>query len=152
MTTPPDPDSLFTGEESDLGIGNRLMLLDAEISKNLHTVQLRHGLKPSEGVKANNYNFTVEMKPGTGKTYAYLRTVFELNHRFGFTKFVVVVPSIPIKEGVYKSLEIMADHFRALYGNVPFSKGKTRRAVWYAVSSRWWSARKGMLCGNSFPY
>ena len=123
VTRPHDPEPLFTGAESDLGIGNRLMLLDTEISKNLNAVQLRYGLKPSEELKASDYNFTVEMETGTGKTYVYLRTVFELNRRFGFTKFVVVVPSIPIKEGVYKSLEITADHFRALYGNVPFSKG-----------------------------
>ena len=59
------------------------------------------------------------METGTGKTYVYLRTMFELNKRYGFTKFVVVVPSIAIKEGVYKSLQITEDHFRMLYAGAP---------------------------------
>ncbi|MCP3884406.1 MAG: DEAD/DEAH box helicase family protein, partial [Propionibacteriaceae bacterium] len=66
---------------------------------------------------------TVEMETGTGKTYVYLRTIFELNKRFGFTKFVIVVPSVAIKEGVYKTLQITEDHFRSLYAGVPFSSG-----------------------------
>ena len=60
------------------------------------------------------------METGTGKTYVYLRTIFELNKRYGFTKFVIVVPSVAIKEGVYKSLQLTDDHFRALYAGVPF--------------------------------
>ncbi|NML89166.1 DEAD/DEAH box helicase family protein [Sphingobium sp. TB-6] len=60
------------------------------------------------------------METGTGKTYVYLRTIFELNKRFGFTKFVIVVPSVAIKEGVYKSLQITEDHFKALYSGQPF--------------------------------
>ena len=60
------------------------------------------------------------METGTGKTYVYLRTIFELNKRYGFTKFVIVVPSVAIKEGVYKSLQITEDHFRALYSGTPF--------------------------------
>ena len=60
------------------------------------------------------------METGTGKTYVYLRTIFELNRRYGFTKFVIVVPSVAIKEGVYKTLQITEEHFRALYANVPF--------------------------------
>ena len=57
------------------------------------------------------------METGTGKTYVYLRTIFELNRRYGFTKFVIVVPSVAIKEGVYKTLQITEEHFRALYAN-----------------------------------
>ena len=60
------------------------------------------------------------METGTGKTYVYLRTIFELNRRYGFTKFVIVVPSVAIKEGVYKTLQITEDHFRGLYANIPF--------------------------------
>ena len=60
------------------------------------------------------------METGTGKTYVYLRTIFELNRRFGFTKFVIVVPSVAIKEGVYKTLQITEEHFRGLYANAPF--------------------------------
>ena len=105
-------------EESALGIGNRLTLLDDELYANLTAIQLRNGLAPS-GALADG-NFTVEMETGTGKTYVYLRSVFELHKRYGFTKFVIVVPSVAIKEGVYKSLQITADHFRGLYANTPF--------------------------------
>ena len=60
------------------------------------------------------------METGTGKTYVYLRTIFELRKRYGFTKFVIVVPSVAIKESVYKSIEIMEEHLRNLYANEPF--------------------------------
>ena len=105
-------------EESGLGIGNRLALLDDELLANLNAIQLRGGL--ARTIELGSKDFTVEMETGTGKTYVYLRTVFELNKRYGFTKFVIVVPSVAIKEGVYKSLQITADHFRGLYANTPF--------------------------------
>ena len=104
--------------ESDLGTGNRLSLPDDQILANLNDVQLRNGLPPSASLDSGD--FTVEMETGTGKTYVYLRTIFELNKRYGFTKFVIVVPSVAIKEGVYKSLQITDDHFRALYSGTPF--------------------------------
>ncbi len=104
--------------ENDLGVGNRLTLLDDEILRNLKDIQLRNGLPPSDSLDSGD--FTVEMETGTGKTYVYLRTIFELNKRYGFNKFVIVVPSIAIKEGVYKSLQITDDHFRALYSGTPF--------------------------------
>lgn len=104
--------------ESDLGVGNRLTLLDDELLKNLNDIQLRNGLPPSGSLASGD--FTVEMETGTGKTYVYLRTIFELNKRYGFTKFVIVVPSVAIKEGVYKSLQITEEHFKALYAGVPF--------------------------------
>ena len=100
------------------GIGNRLTLPDEAILANLRDIQVRNGLPPSETL--NSGNFTVEMETGTGKTYVYLRTIFELNKRYGFTKFVIIVPSVAIKEGVYKSLQITDDHFRALYSGMPF--------------------------------
>ena len=104
--------------ENVLGIGNRLHLLDDQIQSNLHAIQLRNGLSPSSSLASGD--FTVEMETGTGKTYVYLRTVFELNRQYGFTKFVIVVPSVAIKEGVYKTLEITQEHFRGLYAGVPF--------------------------------
>ena len=103
--------------ESDLGIGNRLQLDNQDLLANLNKVKLRHGLKPSESLASRD--FTVEMETGTGKTYVYLRTIFELNKRFGFTKFVIVVPSVAIKEGVYKSLQITEEHFKSMYAGVP---------------------------------
>jgi len=123
----PQGDDLFPGTkpqqmslgvaESDLGIGNKLTLLDDEIADNLHAIQLRGGLPPSSVLSSGD--FTVEMETGTGKTYVYLRSIFELNKRYGFTKFVIVVPSVAIKEGVYKSLQITEEHFKGLYGGVP---------------------------------
>ncbi len=102
----------------DLGIGNRLKLLDEDILKNVRDIQLRNGLAPSEAL--DSMNFTVEMETGTGKTYVYLRTIFELNRLYGFTKFIIVVPSVAIKEGVYKSLQMTKEHFRGLYENVSY--------------------------------
>jgi type III restriction enzyme len=120
----------YTGQQSfegkqfteNGGVGNALKLLpDVELTDNLHKVQLRNGLPPSDSLDAKKpLDFTVEMETGTGKTYVYLRTVFELNQRYGFTKFVVVVPSVAIKEGVYKTLQITRDHFESLY---PGAKG-----------------------------
>jgi type III restriction enzyme len=65
-------------------------------------------------------HFSVEMETGTGKTYVYLRTIFDLSQKYGFQKFIIVVPSIAIREGVLKSIEMTAEHFRALYNNLPF--------------------------------
>ncbi len=115
---PADPQARLGFAQNDLGIGNRLTLLDDELLKNLNEIQIRNGLPPSSTLASGD--FTVEMETGTGKTYVYLRTIFELNRRYGFTKFVIVVPSVAIKEGVYKSLQITEDHFRTLYANVPF--------------------------------
>ena len=65
-------------------------------------------------------NFSVEMETGTGKTYVYLRTALELHRRYGLRKFIVVVPSVAVREGVLKSLKITQDHLRAIYDNVPY--------------------------------
>ena len=104
--------------ERTMGYGNRLTLLEDEILANLNAVQDRAAL-PRDTL-LSTMDFTVEMETGTGKTYVYLRSIFELNKRFGFTKFVIVVPSVAIREGVKKSIEQTRDHFRALYEGVPF--------------------------------
>jgi type III restriction enzyme len=110
----------IAGEEvSDLGLGNRLTLQDDQLLENLQGVQLRNALAPTGHLSRADFNFTVEMETGTGKTYVYLRTIFELNKRYGFTKFVIVVPSVAIKEGVYKSLQITEEHFKSMYAGVP---------------------------------
>lgn len=120
VTFQPDfsPNFSLGMEESQLGIGNRLLLVDEEIEENLRRTQLTNGLRPSE--KLASGDFTVEMETGTGKTYVYLRTIFELNKNYGFTKFVIVVPSVAIKEGTYKTLQITQEHFEGLY---PKAKG-----------------------------
>jgi type III restriction enzyme len=110
--------AFLPGMESELGVGNRLTLLDDELLKNLGDIQLQNSLPPSGALTSGD--FTVEMETGTGKTYVYLRAIFELSKRYGFTKFVIVVPSVAIKEGVYKSLQITEEHFKGLYAGVPF--------------------------------
>ena len=85
-------------------------------------------------------HFSVEMETGTGKTYVYLRTIFELSRRYGFQKFIIVVPSVAIREGVLKNIEITAEHFRALYNNLPFEHfvydaKKVNRLRQFAVSN-----------------
>lgn len=107
---------------TDLGIGNKLELDEEDILKNVREIQFKNGLSPSTlaDLGKNDYKFTVEMETGTGKTYVYLRTIFELNAKYGFTKFIIVVPSVAIKEGVVKSIDIMAEHFKGLYNNVIF--------------------------------
>ncbi len=113
-----DPQTVLPGMENDLGIGNRLRLLDEDIHENIKAIQLRNGLAHSESI--DSMDFTVEMETGTGKTYVYLRTIFKMNRLYGFTKFIIVVPSVAIKEGVYKSLQMTETHFKGLYENVQF--------------------------------
>ncbi|MDY0314115.1 MAG: DEAD/DEAH box helicase family protein [Bacteroidales bacterium] len=116
-----DSQGLYTNE-TELGYGNKLHLLDDEILKNLNKIQLRNGLEHSK-MPANNKlgrDFTVEMETGTGKTYVYLKAIFEMHKLYGFTKFIIVVPSIAIKEGVNKSLEITEEHFKVAFDNTPY--------------------------------
>ena len=107
--------------DTNNGVGNYMELVEDEILENLQEVQLRNGISQTKELKKNKYDFDIEMETGTGKTYVYLRTIFELNKNYGFTKFIIVVPSIAIKEGVKKSIEIMTDEFKGLYDNVVFN-------------------------------
>ena len=102
------------------GIGNRLMLDEEDLLNNIRAVQLRHGLPQSTALPNHKLNLDIEMETGTGKTYVYLRTLLELNKAYGFTKFIIVVPSVAIKEGVQKTIEITREHFRGLYSNVNY--------------------------------
>jgi type III restriction enzyme len=104
---------------SEYGVGNKISLSEDAILENLKRVQERNGLTVS--LKLDGMNFSVEMETGTGKTYVYLRTIYELNKKYGFKKFIIVVPSIAIREGVLKNLEITHEHFKMLYNKVPLS-------------------------------
>lgn len=95
-----------------------LRLTDSQLLSNIHAVQRRGNLNISETLvsgKGARINLDVEMETGTGKTYCYIKTMFELNKHYGWNKFIIIVPSIAIREGVYKSLEITADHFTESY-------------------------------------
>ncbi len=104
--------------DNELGIGNRLELLDDEILSNVQNIQLKNGLPQSK--KLGSMDFSIEMETGTGKTYVYLKSIFELNKKFGFTKFIIVVPSLAIKEGTKKTLDITIEHFKSLFDNVNY--------------------------------
>lgn len=97
--------------------GNRLMIAEEQILTNLQGIQANNEIRISD--KLEGMHFSVEMETGTGKTYVYLRTIYELNKLYGFKKFVIVVPSVAIREGVLKNLEITHEHFQTLYDNVP---------------------------------
>jgi type III restriction enzyme len=111
---------------TELAAGNRLDLSEAQVEANVRRVQAENFKDHPEAIQQEvldapwaGMNFSVEMETGTGKTYVYLRTILELHARYGWRKFVVVVPSVAIREGVMTSVELMRDHFRALYANVP---------------------------------
>ena len=116
-----DPGRLNSGEQQtsldDAGFkNNEIVLNTAQLLDNIHAVQ-RHQNLPLSAVQVIDkktgcaINLDIEMETGTGKTYCYIKSVFELNKRYGWSKFIIVVPSIAIREGVYKSLEITAEHF-----------------------------------------
>lgn len=90
-------------------------LTDKIVLENLQKVQRANQLKPSERLEGH-YNLTIEMETGVGKTYTYIKTMYELNKHYGWSKFIVVVPSIAIREGVYKSFQVTQEHFAGEYG------------------------------------
>ncbi len=100
------------------GFGNAKINIDrTAITENIRKVQMEQGLKPIEQLEgADSLTLTVEMETGTGKTYTYIKTMYELNKLYGWSKFIVVVPSIAIREGVMKSFETMQEHFADMYG------------------------------------
>lgn len=101
------------------GFGNEdISLQDAQLIKNLHEVQGLQNIPRNAKIERLNNRpvFTIEMETGTGKTYTYIKTMYELNKQYGWSKFIVVVPSIAIREGVYKTFQTTADHFAEDYG------------------------------------
>ena len=107
---------------SELGVSNPVpsepAAFEAATLAQLREVQERGGIARSDAL--DGLNFSVEMETGTGKTYVYLRTIFELHKTYGFRKFVIVVPSLAIREGVLASIDLLREHLRSLYDNVPF--------------------------------
>lgn len=98
-------------------VKNNLDIDQAQIFQNLQEIQEKNGVAKSRSL--DSMDFSVEMETGTGKTYVYLRTIYELNAHYGFSKFIIVVPSIAIREGVQKSLEITYEHFQNIYAREP---------------------------------
>lgn len=126
---------MFAGQaQTELGVGNQLVLDEAKLQENTRAVQHRFDIEIqdpaaelkvwehfdlSANIARNIPHFSVEMETGTGKTYVYLRTIFELSQKYGFQKFIIVVPSVAIREGVLKNLEITEEHFKILYNITP---------------------------------
>ena len=107
--------------DDDLAIGfenARLTLSAEQLLQNIRNMQARNNIKQSDSLvdHLGACSLDVEMETGTGKTYVYIKTIFELNKRYGWSKFIVVVPSIAIREGVYKTFQITQDHFMEHYG------------------------------------
>ncbi len=103
---------------SELGVGNDITLNDEQLLENIQKVQEANDIKKATELKGRE--FSVEMETGTGKTYVYLRTIFELSKNYGLKKFIIVVPSVAIREGVLKSIDMMKKHFHTLYNNAAF--------------------------------
>mgnify|MGYP001000400606 FL=1 len=111
---------MLSDEELYMGFANAKVQLDyGQLLDNIHRIQGRNNIKLSDSLKSGELgicSLDVEMETGTGKTYVYIKTMFELNKQYGWSKFIVVVPSIAIREGVRKSLETMQEHFMEYYG------------------------------------
>lgn len=105
---------------SENGFGNKLDLSKDQIWENVKAIQQRNEIRNPKS-ELQGMNFSVEMETGTGKTYVYLRTIYELQKLYGFKKFVIVVPSVAIREGVLKNLQITHEHFQSLYDKVPIN-------------------------------
>ena len=135
----------FSVEEA-IGYRNTpFQITDDQVLKNIQQVQKNQNLHVSQslakvpGAKLG-YNLTIEMETGTGKTYAYIRTMYELQKRYGWSKYIVIVPSIAIREGVYKTFQVTQDHFQGVYGHKinPFiyNSSRTQDIETFASDSR----------------
>ena len=119
----------ITYKEDETGYGNHRIELDAQtILRNIRSIQNLYDIVPSETLAKGvaPVNLDIEMETGTGKTYVYIKTMFELNKQYGWSKFIVVVPSIAIREGVAKSFSMLEEHFMELYG---------KKARWFVYNS-----------------
>ena len=157
------PDRQISLMQNDFGIGNLMSISSDQLNNNMHEIQKRNNLPLShlwtdlissqtnetvavgaDIIRPNEHDrqtpqFCIEMETGTGKTYVYTKTIFELNKRYGFSKFIIVVPSVAIREGVYKSFEVTKEHFQNQYDNVPYdyfiyNSSKLNEVRYFAVS------------------
>jgi len=147
--------AMFAGQaQTELGVGNQLALDEEKLRANTRSVQSRNDIEigdPASPLEAWEHfdpaanaarripHFSIEMETGTGKTYVYLRTIFELSQKYGFQKFIIVVPSVAIREGVLKNLEITLEHFKGMYNLIPeyfvYDAKKINRLRQFAASN-----------------
>lgn len=119
----------FAYKDEEIGYGNHRLELDRQtILRNIRSIQNLYDITPSETLAQGvaPVNLDIEMETGTGKTYVYIKTMFELNKQYGWSKFIVVVPSIAIREGVAKSFTMLEEHFMETYG---------KKARWFVYDS-----------------
>ncbi|MCB0102266.1 MAG: DEAD/DEAH box helicase family protein [Anaerolineales bacterium] len=146
---------MFAGQaQTELGVGNQLVLDESKLQENTRSVQHHFDIEIADpnaplevwehfdlsaNIARNIPHFSVEMETGTGKTYVYLRTIFELSQKYGFQKFIIVVPSVAIREGVLKNLEITEEHFKTIYNITPeyfvYDARKINRLRQFATSN-----------------
>lgn len=129
-------------EKNETGVANRLIISDDEVLNNLRNVQKRNKLKEFPGeLRKNNLNFAVEMETGTGKTYVYIKTIMELHRQYGFKKYIILVPSVAIREGVISSLRSLKEHFEyhfdgESYHDFQYSSGRLYQLMAFARSNK----------------
>ena len=109
-----DQGKLYT----ETGIGNNIHIQSNKMLQNLNQVQIDNEIPVSETLSSSYPQFNIEMETGTGKTYVYIKSILEMNQRYGFTKFVIVVPSVAIKEGVIKTFQMTRNHFKSTMNGI----------------------------------
>ena len=109
--------------QNNFGLGNKLEIDNDTLISNMHNIQRRHKLPISRDYEQKQYS--IEMETGTGKSFVYIKTILELNKRYGFTKFIVVVPSVAIREGAYKSFQVTEEYLKNQKPKKFFIKQKT---------------------------
>lgn len=120
---PEDQTELF-GETQSIGVGNRIIIDDERLLNNINKVQIKNGIAPSENLYGSNNNFpqfNIEMETGTGKTFVYLKSILKMHQKYGFTKFAIIVPSIAIKAGTIKNLEMTKEYFKREFNGVIYN-------------------------------
>lgn len=140
--------TLGIDEGFDVWGNHALEISETTILKQLQAIQREQLIKPSENIErclagrelVANYNLSIEMETGVGKTYTYIKTMFELNKHYGWSKFIVIVPSVAIREGVYKSFQITQEHFADDYGK------KLRFSIYNSARL---SDIRDFACGNA---
>src|SRR5699024_6488610 len=120
----PHEQTELLSELQSIGVGNRIIIDEERLLQNVNKVQIKNGIAPSEKLYGNNKDFpqfNIEMETGTGKTFVYLKTILKMHEKYGFTKFTIVVPSIAIKAGTIKNLEMTRDYFKREFNGVVYN-------------------------------
>ena len=134
MMDPGNAPGQLTHINDATGFGNAPIVIDDDkVLYNIRNIQRKGQIEPSVNL-AGRFNLTIEMETGVGKTYTYIKTMYELNKRYGWSKFIIAVPSVAIREGVYKSFQMTEEHFRAISGkNVVYDVVDSYDKLWELV-------------------